>query len=162
EVVRIAGGVELGPFTLQYVHVCLDGQVTVTFLFGEMIGPFTSRLFRWMHEEGACDESLATKDWIGLFGHVIGGTEAPSGPARRRRLAPRRRPTAGRPGLGRREGSGLHVGLRWSLCDAHPGRPRRDGRQDRDLTQDRGTPRRGALERPFAERGLVIAVPLAE
>ena len=63
EVVRIAGGVELGPFKIQYVHRCLDGQVTVTFLFGQMIGPFTSRLFRWMHEEGdvrrvAGDEGL--------------------------------------------------------------------------------------------------------
>ena len=82
EVVRIAGGVELGPFTVQYVHGCLDGQVTVTFLFGQMIGPFTSRLFRWMHEEGACDESLATKDWIGFFARVIDGTESPSELAR--------------------------------------------------------------------------------
>ncbi len=82
EVVRIAGGVELGPFTLQFVHGCLDGQVTVSFLFGQMIGPFTSRLFRWMHEEGACDESLATKDWIGFFARVIDGTEPPSELAR--------------------------------------------------------------------------------
>ena len=82
EVVRVAGGVELGPFTVQYVHGCLDGQVTVTFLFGQMIGPFTSRLFRWMHEEGACDESLATKDWIGFFARVIDGTEPPSELAR--------------------------------------------------------------------------------
>jgi crotonobetainyl-CoA:carnitine CoA-transferase CaiB-like acyl-CoA transferase len=82
EVVRVAGGVELGPFTVQYVHECLDGQVTVTFLFGQMIGPFTSRLFRWMHEEGACDESLATKDWIGFFARVIEGTEPPSELAR--------------------------------------------------------------------------------
>ena len=82
EVGRIAGGVELGPFTVQYVHACLDGQVTVTFLFGQMIGPFTSRLFRWMHEEGACDESLATKDWIGFFARVIDGTEPASELAR--------------------------------------------------------------------------------
>jgi crotonobetainyl-CoA:carnitine CoA-transferase CaiB-like acyl-CoA transferase len=78
EVVRVAGGVELGPFTVQYVYECLDGQVTVTFLFGSMIGPFTARLFRWMHEEGACDESLATKDWIGFFARVLDGTESPA------------------------------------------------------------------------------------
>ena len=79
---RIAGGVELGPFHVQYVHSCLDGQVTVTFLFGQMIGPFTTRLFRWMHEEGACDESLATKDWIGFFGGVLDGSEPASELAR--------------------------------------------------------------------------------
>ena len=75
DVTRVAGGVELGPFTVQYVHSCLDGQVTVTFLFGQMIGPFTARLFAWMHEEGACDESLATKDWIGFFANVLDGTD---------------------------------------------------------------------------------------
>ena len=78
DVTRIAGGVELGPFTVQYVHSCLDGQVTVTFLFGQMIGPFTARLFTWMHEEGACDESLATKDWIGFFANVLDGVEPAS------------------------------------------------------------------------------------
>ncbi len=82
DVRRIAGGVELGPFVVQYVHSCLDGQVTVTFLFGQMIGPFTARLFRWMYEEGACDESLATKDWIGFFGRVVDGTEPASELAR--------------------------------------------------------------------------------
>ncbi|MDQ1424020.1 MAG: hypothetical protein QOD72_1518, partial [Acidimicrobiaceae bacterium] len=79
---RISGGVELGDFHVQYVHSCLDGQVTVTFLFGQMIGPFTSRLFRWMHEQGACDESLATKDWIGFFSRVVEGTEPASELAR--------------------------------------------------------------------------------
>jgi crotonobetainyl-CoA:carnitine CoA-transferase CaiB-like acyl-CoA transferase len=79
---RIAGGVELGEFHVQYVHACLDGQVTVTFLFGQMIGPFTARLFRWMYEEGGCDESLATKDWIGFFGRVVDGTEPASELAR--------------------------------------------------------------------------------
>jgi crotonobetainyl-CoA:carnitine CoA-transferase CaiB-like acyl-CoA transferase len=79
---RIAGGVELGEFHVQYVHACLDGQVTVTFLFGQMIGPFTARLFQWMYEEGGCDESLATKDWIGFFGRVVDGTEPASELAR--------------------------------------------------------------------------------
>ena len=78
DVERIAGGVDMGPFSVQYVHSCLDGQVTVTFLFGQMIGPYTSRLFRWMQEEGACDESLADKDWIGFFGRVVDGTEPAS------------------------------------------------------------------------------------
>ncbi len=82
EIRRIAGGVELGPFEVQYVHACLDGQVTVTFLFGQMIGPFTTRLFQWMFEEGACDESLAAKDWIGFFARVADGTEPASELAR--------------------------------------------------------------------------------
>src|SRR4029077_11335982 len=37
EVVRIAGGVELGPFTVQYVHGCPDGPVTVTILFHQTL-----------------------------------------------------------------------------------------------------------------------------
>ena len=75
---RVGGGVQIGPFTVQFVYPCLDGQVTVTFLFGEMIGPYTKRLFSWMHELGECDESLATKDWIGFFAHVLDGTEPAS------------------------------------------------------------------------------------
>src|SRR3954466_12428286 len=35
-----------------------------------------------MHEEGACDESLATNDCIGFFPRGIAGTESPSELAR--------------------------------------------------------------------------------
>ncbi len=82
DISRVAGGVEVGPFKVQFVHACKDGQVTVTFLFGLMIGPFTVRLFKWMFEEGACDESLASKDWINFGQHVFEGKQPASELAR--------------------------------------------------------------------------------
>ncbi|MEE9278963.1 MAG: CoA transferase, partial [Myxococcota bacterium] len=71
---RIAGGVRLGPLTLQVVHPCKDGHVTAGFLFGPVFGPYTARLFSWIHEEGLCDASWAETDWIG-FGLLL--TEDP-------------------------------------------------------------------------------------
>ncbi len=70
---RLPGGVQLGPFTLQFVHPCADGYVTVTFLFGSMIGPYTARLFRWMDEEGMCPPDLADEDWVTYANRVFAG-----------------------------------------------------------------------------------------
>ncbi len=54
------------------------------------------------------------------------------------------------------------MGIRRSLCDTHSGRPRRDRREDRDVTQSRRASRRGAVERPVTERRVGVAVPLVE
>ena len=70
---RIAGGLELGPFKLRFVYECADGHVSVTYLFGSVIGPYTNRLFRWMFEEGACDASLAERNWITYATDVLEG-----------------------------------------------------------------------------------------
>jgi crotonobetainyl-CoA:carnitine CoA-transferase CaiB-like acyl-CoA transferase len=72
---RLPGGVKLGQFTIQFVYECADGYVTATFLFGMMIGPFTRRLFEWIHEEGFADESLRDKNWIDFALHVFEGKE---------------------------------------------------------------------------------------
>jgi crotonobetainyl-CoA:carnitine CoA-transferase CaiB-like acyl-CoA transferase len=72
---RLPGGVELGPFTVQFVHACKDGHVTVTFLFGPMIGKYTQRLFHWMYDEGFCDESLRDKNWVDFAMDVFTGKE---------------------------------------------------------------------------------------
>ena len=72
---RIAGGLELGPFTLRFVYACADGHVSVTYLFGSVIGPYTNRLFRWMFDEGACDAGLADKNWITFATDVLEGRE---------------------------------------------------------------------------------------
>ncbi|MDA3038343.1 MAG: CoA transferase, partial [Actinomycetota bacterium] len=74
---RIAGGLELGPFKLRFVYECADGYVNVTYLFGPVIGPYSNRLFQWMHAEGECDESLATKNWINFALDVIEGRDSP-------------------------------------------------------------------------------------
>src|SRR5207237_1164543 len=64
-----------GDFHLQFVHPCKDGHVTVTFLFGDLIGPFTRRLFAWMCEEGFVDEQTRDKDWIGYVMLLLSGAE---------------------------------------------------------------------------------------
>jgi len=70
---RRPGGVQLGPFTIQFVHPCADGHVTVTFLFGAMIGPYTARLFEWIHEEGLCSAELLDQNWIEYANQVFAG-----------------------------------------------------------------------------------------
>ncbi len=75
---RVAGGVELGPFHVQFVYDCADGAVTVTFLFGPMIGRYTTRMWQWIHEEGGCDADLATKNWIDFAMDVFEGRQPPS------------------------------------------------------------------------------------
>ena len=61
---RLPGAVQLGDFLIPWVYECADGHVTVTVLFGPMIGPFTDRLVRWMHEEGFAPAELVAKDWV--------------------------------------------------------------------------------------------------
>src|SRR6185295_17594797 len=63
---RAAGGILLGDVHLQFVYPALDGYVSITFLFGEMIGPFTRRLMEWVCEEGHCDALMRDWDWDGF------------------------------------------------------------------------------------------------
>ena len=43
-------------------HV-LDGYIALHIALGPAAGRFTNNLFRWLHEEGACDAQLAAVDW---------------------------------------------------------------------------------------------------
>jgi len=63
---RVAGGIRLQGLEtkVQLLWPCQDGQVSVTFLFGAAIGPFTQNLMNWVHEEGFCDEATRDKDWV--------------------------------------------------------------------------------------------------
>jgi crotonobetainyl-CoA:carnitine CoA-transferase CaiB-like acyl-CoA transferase len=63
---RVAGGVRVGGIDakVQLLWPCKDGQVSVTFLFGVAIAPFTQNLMDWVHEEGFCDEATRSKDWV--------------------------------------------------------------------------------------------------
>ena len=56
---RTAGGSSLGAVHLQFVYPALDGYVSITLLFGSMIGPFSKRLMEWVHDEGHCDAAMA-------------------------------------------------------------------------------------------------------
>ena len=61
---RVAGGLKLGPILLKLVNPTKDGYVSVTFLFGSSMGPFTRRLAHLMHERGFMDEASRDKDWM--------------------------------------------------------------------------------------------------
>lgn len=81
-VTRVAGGIVAGPLRIRFVYPCSDGFVSVTFLFGNTIGPFTRRLFSVMHDEGFVDEATRDKDWVGYVPLVISGAEPVSEMAR--------------------------------------------------------------------------------
>lgn len=72
---RMAGGAKLPPLDLRLVWPCKDGNVTIAFLFGSSIGPFTARLMRWLHEEGFIDDATLAKDWVQFAMQVHEGTE---------------------------------------------------------------------------------------
>ncbi|MEP6872348.1 MAG: CoA transferase, partial [Anaerolineaceae bacterium] len=72
---RMAGGVKFGGLPLKFVNPARDGFVSVTFLFGSAIGPFTQRLMEVMSDEGFVDEATRNKDWIGYTGLLMSGQE---------------------------------------------------------------------------------------
>ncbi|MEL7158723.1 MAG: CoA transferase, partial [Actinomycetota bacterium] len=71
---RVAGGLRLGPLLLQILNKCADGYVAAGFLFGPVLGPYTVRLWNWVHSEGGCPDSFLEVDWVG-FGMLL--TEDP-------------------------------------------------------------------------------------
>ncbi len=75
ETVRVAGGAVIGPVTLKLIWEARDGHVSLTFFFGNAIGPFTRRLMEWIHEEGGCDEATRDKDWIAYAALLQRGDE---------------------------------------------------------------------------------------
>ncbi|MER3421182.1 MAG: hypothetical protein C4290_11975 [Chloroflexota bacterium] len=72
---RMAGGLKLGPIRLRFIYPCKDGHVSVTFLFGTAIGPFTRRLMHWMYEEGFIDAATRDKDWLNYTVLLLTGQE---------------------------------------------------------------------------------------
>lgn len=42
---------------------CADGLVEFHLAMGQAVGAFTNNFFRWMHDEGQCDERLLNWDW---------------------------------------------------------------------------------------------------
>jgi crotonobetainyl-CoA:carnitine CoA-transferase CaiB-like acyl-CoA transferase len=72
---RLAGGVNFGGIPLKFVNPAKDGYVSVTFLFGSAIGPFSRRLMEVMCEEGFVDEATRDKDWINYTTLLASGQE---------------------------------------------------------------------------------------
>lgn len=75
EITRLAGGLALGPLSLKLVNPAKDGFVSVTFLFGTAIGPFSRRLMEVMHEQGFVDEATRDKDWVMYPQLLLSGQE---------------------------------------------------------------------------------------
>ncbi len=65
---RSGGGLELlGLLRFRFVYECLDGHVTLTFLPGVLVGPFTNRALQWAASQGCLDPELAGVDWTDLL-----------------------------------------------------------------------------------------------
>ena len=73
---RMAGGVKIGPLKVRLIWPTKDGYVSITYLFGSSMGPFTRRLMQWVYEEGFCDEATRDKDWIAFGSLFFGDPEA--------------------------------------------------------------------------------------
>ena len=72
---RSAGGLRLGPLEIKFVHATKDGHVSVTFLFGTALGPFSRRLMEQLCEEGFVDEATRDKDWLNYTTMLLTGQE---------------------------------------------------------------------------------------
>ncbi|MEZ5232633.1 MAG: CoA transferase [Acidimicrobiales bacterium] len=65
---RTGGGLELlGLVKFRFVYECADGHVTLTFLPGVLVGPFTNKILAWAHAEGHLSDELAAIDWTDLL-----------------------------------------------------------------------------------------------
>ncbi len=73
ETARVSGGMVVGPFMGRLIWEAADGYISLTFLFGSGIGPFSQRLFNWMYDEGECSLEDRDLDWIGLGAEFISG-----------------------------------------------------------------------------------------
>ena len=72
---RIREGGDRRPPSALGTGLARDGHVSVTFGFGNSLGPFARRLMEWVHEEGFCDEATRDKDWIGYPALLRSGEE---------------------------------------------------------------------------------------
>lgn len=62
---RSAGGAKVGDIELRFVYPTADdGYVSITHVFGPVVGPMTARLMAWVCDEGFCIPAMRDKDWI--------------------------------------------------------------------------------------------------
>lgn len=73
---RVAGGFILGKVRIPAVWRVADGFVTLTVLFGQGFAGFTARLVQYLHEQGACDESLLREDWVTYGARLASGEQS--------------------------------------------------------------------------------------
>ncbi len=75
EIERLAGGLKAGPLKMKMVNRAKDGFVSITFLFGTAIGPFSRRLMEELFAQGFVDAETRDKDWINYTTLLISGAE---------------------------------------------------------------------------------------
>ena len=76
-IARAGGGIKAGGYVIRTVYPAIDGFVSITFMFGEMLGPYSQRLMNWVHEEGFCDESTRDQNWVDFFMMIFAGEADP-------------------------------------------------------------------------------------
>lgn len=74
--VRAGGGIKGGEINLRFVFPAADGYVSITMVFGAVIGPVTARLMQAVHEAGFCDAETANKDWVDYAMALSDGRES--------------------------------------------------------------------------------------
>src|SRR4051812_22556489 len=72
---RTAGGARTGSMDIRLVYPAADGHVSITHVFGPIVGPRTAQLMAWACEEGHCDEYLRDRDWVNFNEHIENGVE---------------------------------------------------------------------------------------
>ncbi len=75
---RVSGGAQIGPLVLRLVYEAVDGYISLVFLVGPTVGPYNTRLFQWMDEEGLCPDELRDVDWVGFGMALTSDPEAPA------------------------------------------------------------------------------------
>jgi crotonobetainyl-CoA:carnitine CoA-transferase CaiB-like acyl-CoA transferase len=75
---RCGDGLDFGDIKVQWTYPAADGAVSVTFSFGPALAHFTENLFRWIWEEGGCDEATRDTPWIELNQALATGAVLPA------------------------------------------------------------------------------------
>ncbi|MFN0088650.1 MAG: CoA transferase [Acidimicrobiales bacterium] len=74
---RSGEGVNVGAFKVRWGYPAKDGEVSITLLFGAAFKEFTPRLFRWIWEEGFCDEETRDLPFEDLIVQLFAGQQPP-------------------------------------------------------------------------------------
>jgi len=75
---RSGDGIDFGVYKIRWTYPALDGEVSITFSFGAALAHYTVNLFRWIWEEGGCDEATRDTDFIALNEGLFDGSVPPS------------------------------------------------------------------------------------
>jgi len=75
---RSGDGVDFGRYKNQWTFPAADGSVSITFSFGASLAHFTTELFRWIFDEGGCDEATRDLPFAELTARLAAGTCPPA------------------------------------------------------------------------------------